>query len=239
VRTHERNTEPPSSDRRLRDDGACHLPRLGGWPRRSQHEKQGRSPTRPGALWGPARPGRPISRPCQLEASARPCGRCSPSGGGMLPRIGLTRGGSGVELKYWQYLARAKSCSVFVCVVPVPYNAIHGPCGPLPLQYNTSLPLHHVYIISYIIIIFIIIMYISNLTSESFYFIYAYIIFCSSRNWPLQDIVSFRGFLLLHNNILCKHPLYCAIYCTILPLIAPPRPVLRYFLGVLRSFSVF
>jgi len=34
---------------------------------------------------------------------------------------------------------------------------------------------------------------------------------------------------LLHNNILCKHPLYCAIYCTILLLIAPPRPVLRYF----------
>ena len=30
-------TEPLSSDRRLRDDGACHLPRLGGWPRRSQH----------------------------------------------------------------------------------------------------------------------------------------------------------------------------------------------------------
>jgi len=27
---------------------------------------------------------------------------------------------------------------------------------------------------------------------------------------------------LLHNNILCKHPLYCAIYCTILPLIASP-----------------
>ena len=43
-------TEPLSSDRRLRDDGACHLPRLGGWPRRSQHGKQGRSPTRPGAL---------------------------------------------------------------------------------------------------------------------------------------------------------------------------------------------
>jgi len=41
-------TEPLSSDRRLRDDGACHLPRLGGWPRRSQHGKQGRSPTRPG-----------------------------------------------------------------------------------------------------------------------------------------------------------------------------------------------
>jgi len=29
---------------------------------------------------------------------------------------------------------------------------------------------------------------------------------------------------LLHNNILCKHPLYCAIYCTILPVIAPPPP---------------
>ena len=42
-------TDPLSSDRRLRDDGACHLPRQGGWPRRSQHGKQGRSPTRPGA----------------------------------------------------------------------------------------------------------------------------------------------------------------------------------------------
>ena len=42
-------TKPLSSDRRLRDDGACHLPRQGGWPRRSQHGKQGRSPTRPGA----------------------------------------------------------------------------------------------------------------------------------------------------------------------------------------------
>jgi len=38
-------TEPLSSGRRLRDDGACHLPRLGGWPRRSQHGKQGRSPS--------------------------------------------------------------------------------------------------------------------------------------------------------------------------------------------------
>ena len=37
---------------------------------------------------------------------------------------------------------------------------------------------------------------------------------------------------LLHNNILCKKNLYCAIYCTTLPLIAPPRPVLRYFEGV-------
>ena len=34
---------------------------------------------------------------------------------------------------------------------------------------------------------------------------------------------------LLHNNIFCKHPLYCAIYCTILPVIAPPRPILRCF----------
>ena len=35
--------------------------------------------------------------------------------------------------------------------------------------------------------------------------------------------------LLLHNNIPCKHSLYCAIYCTILPVIAPPRSVLRCF----------
>ena len=34
---------------------------------------------------------------------------------------------------------------------------------------------------------------------------------------------------LLHNNIFCKHPLYCAIYCTILPDIAPPRPLSRCF----------
>ena len=27
---------------------------------------------------------------------------------------------------------------------------------------------------------------------------------------------------LLHNNIFSKHPLYCTIYCTILPVIAPP-----------------
>jgi len=27
---------------------------------------------------------------------------------------------------------------------------------------------------------------------------------------------------LLHNNILCKHPLYCAIYCVTLPIIARP-----------------
>jgi len=38
----------------------------------------------------------------------------------------------------------------------------------------------------------------------------------------LQDI-GFHFEALLHNNILCKHPLYCAIYCTILTLlIAPP-----------------
>jgi len=39
---------------------------------------------------------------------------------------------------------------------------------------------------------------------------------------------------LLHNNNFCKHPLYCAIYCTILPVIAPPRPMLRCFSGVWR-----
>ena len=27
---------------------------------------------------------------------------------------------------------------------------------------------------------------------------------------------------LLHNNIFCKHPLYCAIYCTILPVLLHP-----------------
>jgi len=42
-----------------------------------------------------------------------------------------------------------------------------------------------------------------------------------NAHWPLQDIVSLRGFI-LHNNILCKHPLYCAIYCTILLLITTP-----------------
>jgi len=33
---------------------------------------------------------------------------------------------------------------------------------------------------------------------------------------------------LLHNNIFCKHPLYCAIYCTILPvyqLLHPPAKI--------------
>ena len=30
-------TEPLSSDRRLRDNSACHLSRQGGWPRQSQH----------------------------------------------------------------------------------------------------------------------------------------------------------------------------------------------------------
>jgi len=34
--------------RRWRDDGACHLPRPGGWPRRSQRERYGRRPTRMG-----------------------------------------------------------------------------------------------------------------------------------------------------------------------------------------------
>ena len=36
---------------------------------------------------------------------------------------------------------------------------------------------------------------------------------------------------LLHNNIFCKHkhPLYCAIYCTKLRVIAPPRQILRCF----------
>jgi len=48
TRATKHTTKPLSSDRRLRDDGACHLPRQGGWPRRSQHGKQGRSPTRHG-----------------------------------------------------------------------------------------------------------------------------------------------------------------------------------------------
>jgi len=47
----------------------------------------------------------------------------------------------------------------------------------------------------------------------------------------------------LHNNIVvCKHPhplyLYCAIYCTILPVIAPPRPILKCF-EVFGSFFFF
>ena len=35
-------------------------------------------------------------------------------------------------------------------------------------------------------------------------------------------LILFHFEALLHNNIFCKHPLYCAIYCTILPVIAPP-----------------
>jgi len=54
---HTRTTRPPNEHlaqalnnaQRWRDDGACHLPRPGGWPRRSQHERYGRSATRPGA----------------------------------------------------------------------------------------------------------------------------------------------------------------------------------------------
>ena len=44
---------------------------------------------------------------------------------------------------------------------------------------------------------------------------------------------------LLHNNIFCKHPLYCAIYCTILPVIAPPHPILMCFSGVWRCLEFF
>ena len=44
---------------------------------------------------------------------------------------------------------------------------------------------------------------------------------------------------LLRNNIFCKHPLYCAIYCTILPVIAPPPPNFEVFWGVLRCFFCF
>ena len=43
----------------------------------------------------------------------------------------------------------------------------------------------------------------------------------------------------MHNTIFCKHPLYCAIYCTILPVIAHPRPILRCFSGVWRCLEVF
>jgi len=46
--------------------------------------------------------------------------------------------------------------------------------------------------------------------------------------WPLQDIVSLRGFIAQYYSLQTP-PLYCAIYCTILPFIAPPRPVLRNF----------
>ena len=38
--------------------------------------------------------------------------------------------------------------------------------------------------------------------------------------WPLQDIVSLRGCCTI--IFFAKHPLNCAIYCTILPVIAPP-----------------
>jgi len=45
--THTRTTRAPNEHlpqalnnaQRWRDDGACHLPRPGGWPRRSQHER--------------------------------------------------------------------------------------------------------------------------------------------------------------------------------------------------------
>ena len=42
---------PPAlnNDRRWSGDGAYHLPHPGGWPRRSQRGRKGRSPTRPGA----------------------------------------------------------------------------------------------------------------------------------------------------------------------------------------------
>jgi len=53
-----------------------------------------------------------------------------------------------------------------------------------------------------------------------------------------------RLYCTMHNNIFCKHPLYCAIYlyCTILPvLLHPPCPILRCFSGVCvwRCLEVF
>jgi len=50
--------------------------------------------------------------------------------------------------------------------------------------------------------------------------------------WPLQDIVLLRGFIAQQYSLQTQTPrysIYCAIYCTILPHISPPRPVLRYF----------
>jgi len=44
---------------------------------------------------------------------------------------------------------------------------------------------------------------------------------------------------LLHKTIFCEHPLYCAIYYTILIVIAPPRPILKCFSGVWRCFWSF
>ena len=49
----EQHPKPPNehlpqtlnSARRWRDNGACHLPRPGGWPRRSQRDRYRRSPT--------------------------------------------------------------------------------------------------------------------------------------------------------------------------------------------------
>jgi len=57
----------------------------------------------------------------------------------------------------------------------------------------------------------------------------------TATTWPLQDIVSLRrGFMLyctLHNNILCKHHLYCAIYCILCNITnyCTPRTILRCF----------
>jgi len=73
-------------------------------------------------------------------------------------------------------------------------------------------------------------------------------VLCGSHVWPfgLYKIlcVSFTShfdrsrlycyYKLLHKNIFCKYPLYCAIYCTIfyVPVIAPPRPISSCFSGV-------
>jgi len=59
---------------------------------------------------------------------------------------------------------------------------------------------------------------------------------CTFDTWLQLGLykILFHFEALLHNNILCKHPLYCAIYCTILPVIAPPRPI---FWGVFEVFG--
>ena len=52
-------------------------------------------------------------------------------------------------------------------------------------------------------------------------------------------MILFHFEALLHNNIFCKHPLYCAIYCTILPVIDKllhPPPNFDVFLRCLWVF---
>ena len=45
---------------------------------------------------------------------------------------------------------------------------------------------------------------------------------CTLRLAFTRYCFTYSRLYLLHNNFFSKHPLYCAIYCTILPVIAPP-----------------